>query len=176
MTPDQVWSNRPIMGYAAYRGPIAGLYHCVAGAHPGGGVTGQPGRNAADRSGRQPRPRRGQIRGDRSRRRGAEPGAVDGPSGQSDHRRFACPRRQDAVSNEGIRCAALVPRLTSRERVAPNGACVALPKRITASTLTIETRLSAGCHVTRDYPAVRTVQERVERILEEWELVGTRAR
>ena len=57
-----------------------------------------------------------------------------------------------------------------------NGACVALPKRITASTLTIETRLSAGCHVTRDYAAVRTVQEQVERILEEWELVGTGAR
>ena len=47
MTPDQVWSNRPMMGYAAYRGPIAGLYHCGAGAHPGGGVTGLPGRNAA---------------------------------------------------------------------------------------------------------------------------------
>ena len=47
MTPDQVWSNRPIMGYAAYRGPIAGLYHCGAGAHSGGGVTRLPGRNAA---------------------------------------------------------------------------------------------------------------------------------
>ena len=47
MTPDQVWSNRPMMGYAAYRGPIDGLYHCGAGAHPGGGVTGLPGRNAA---------------------------------------------------------------------------------------------------------------------------------
>ena len=47
MTPDQLWSNRPIMGYAAYRGPISGLYHCGAGAHPGGGVTGLPGRNAA---------------------------------------------------------------------------------------------------------------------------------
>ena len=47
MTPDQVWANRPVMGYAAYRGPIAGLYHCGAGAHPGGGVTGLPGRNAA---------------------------------------------------------------------------------------------------------------------------------
>ena len=48
--------------------------------------------------------------------------------------------------------------------------------RTIPSTLTIETRLSAGCHVTRDYAAVRTVQERVERILEEWELVGTKAR
>ena len=35
------------MGYAAYRGPIKGLYHGGAGAHPGGGVTGLPGRNAA---------------------------------------------------------------------------------------------------------------------------------
>ena len=47
MSLDQLWSNRPVMGYAAYRGPINGLYHCGAGAHPGGGVTGLPGRNAA---------------------------------------------------------------------------------------------------------------------------------
>ena len=46
-TLNQLWSNRPLMGYAAYRGPIAGLYHCGAGAHPGGGVSGIPGRNAA---------------------------------------------------------------------------------------------------------------------------------
>ena len=47
MTLDQLWTNRPVIGYAAYRGPIKGLYHCGAGAHPGGGVTGRPGRNAA---------------------------------------------------------------------------------------------------------------------------------
>ena len=47
MTLDQLWVNRPVMGYAAYRGPIKGLYHCGAGAHPGGGVSGLPGRNAA---------------------------------------------------------------------------------------------------------------------------------
>ena len=47
MTLDQLWVNRPLMGHAAYRGPIKGLYHCGAGAHPGGGVTGLPGRNAA---------------------------------------------------------------------------------------------------------------------------------
>ena len=46
-TLNQLWSNRPVMGYAAYRGPIPGLYHCGAGAHPGGGVSGIPGRNAA---------------------------------------------------------------------------------------------------------------------------------
>lgn len=46
-TLNQLWSNRPVMGYAAYRGPVAGLYHCGAGAHPGGGVSGIPGRNAA---------------------------------------------------------------------------------------------------------------------------------
>lgn len=46
-TPGQLWSNRPMMGHAAYRGPLAGLYHCGAGAHPGGGVSGIPGRNAA---------------------------------------------------------------------------------------------------------------------------------
>lgn len=44
---DQLWSNRPLMGYADYRTPVAHLYLCGAGAHPGGGVTGIPGHNAA---------------------------------------------------------------------------------------------------------------------------------
>jgi len=47
MTLDQLWSARPVLGYAAYRGPLAGLYMCGAGTHPGGGVTGAPGHNAA---------------------------------------------------------------------------------------------------------------------------------
>jgi phytoene dehydrogenase-like protein len=47
MTLDQLFSARPIHGFAAYRMPIAGLYLCGAGAHPGGGVTGAPGHNAA---------------------------------------------------------------------------------------------------------------------------------
>jgi phytoene dehydrogenase-like protein len=36
-----------VLGYADYRGPLKGLYHCGSGAHPGGGVTGAPGHNAA---------------------------------------------------------------------------------------------------------------------------------
>lgn len=44
---DQLFSARPILGNAAYRMPLPGLYLCGAGAHPGGGVTGIPGRNAA---------------------------------------------------------------------------------------------------------------------------------
>jgi phytoene dehydrogenase-like protein len=47
LTLDQIFSARPMIGYADYRGPLAGLYHCGAGAHPGGGVTGAPGHNAA---------------------------------------------------------------------------------------------------------------------------------
>ena len=47
LTLDQLFSLRPMLGYADYRGPIAGLYHCASGAHPGGGVTGAPGHNAA---------------------------------------------------------------------------------------------------------------------------------
>jgi phytoene dehydrogenase-like protein len=43
----QLFSARPMLGYADYRGPIAGLYLCGSGAHPGGGVTGAPGHNAA---------------------------------------------------------------------------------------------------------------------------------
>jgi phytoene dehydrogenase-like protein len=47
MTLDQLFSLRPALGYADYRSPLPGLYHCGAGAHPGGGVTGAPGHNAA---------------------------------------------------------------------------------------------------------------------------------
>jgi phytoene dehydrogenase-like protein len=57
---DQLFSARPILGNAAYRMPLAGLYLCGAGAHPGGGVTGIPGRNAAReilRDARRGRPR-----------------------------------------------------------------------------------------------------------------------
>jgi phytoene dehydrogenase-like protein len=44
---DQMFSARPVLGHADYRTPIKGLYQCGAGTHPGGGVTGAPGRNAA---------------------------------------------------------------------------------------------------------------------------------
>jgi len=44
---DQMFSTRPALGYADYRMPVKGLYLCGAGAHPGGGVTGAPGHNAA---------------------------------------------------------------------------------------------------------------------------------
>jgi len=44
---DQLFSARPILGHANYRAPLTGLYLCGAGAHPGGGVTGVPGHNAA---------------------------------------------------------------------------------------------------------------------------------
>jgi len=44
---EQLFFMRPVPGCAQYRTPIDGLYLCGAGAHPGGGVTGAPGRNAA---------------------------------------------------------------------------------------------------------------------------------
>ena len=47
MSLDQLWAARPFLGQADYRGPIAGLYLCGAGTHPGGGVSGAPGHNAA---------------------------------------------------------------------------------------------------------------------------------
>ncbi len=47
MSLDQMWAARPILGHGDYRAPIRGLYLCGAGSHPGGGVTGMPGRNAA---------------------------------------------------------------------------------------------------------------------------------
>jgi phytoene dehydrogenase-like protein len=47
MTLDQIFSARPMLGYADYRSPVPGLYLCGSGTHPGGGVTGAPGHNAA---------------------------------------------------------------------------------------------------------------------------------
>jgi len=47
MTLDQLFSARPMLGFADYHMPVAGLYLCGSGAHPGGGVTGAPGHNAA---------------------------------------------------------------------------------------------------------------------------------
>jgi phytoene dehydrogenase-like protein len=47
LTLDQLYCARPMLGYAAYRMPVPGLYLCGSGAHPGGGVTGAPGHNAA---------------------------------------------------------------------------------------------------------------------------------
>ncbi|QNM83640.1 NAD(P)/FAD-dependent oxidoreductase [Sphingomonas sabuli] len=47
MSLDQLFSARPMIGAADYRMPVKGLYLCGSGAHPGGGVTGAPGHNAA---------------------------------------------------------------------------------------------------------------------------------
>lgn len=47
MSLDQLWSARPVLGHGDYGSPIAGLYMCGSGTHPGGGVTGAPGHNAA---------------------------------------------------------------------------------------------------------------------------------
>ena len=44
---DQLFSARPMLGHGNYRGPLPGLYMCGSGTHPGGGVTGAPGHNAA---------------------------------------------------------------------------------------------------------------------------------
>jgi len=57
---DQLFFMRPVAGWARYRTPVEGLYLCGAGAHPGGGVTGAPGHNAAR-----------QVLRDRGRRSGA---------------------------------------------------------------------------------------------------------
>ena len=47
MSLDQLYSARPMLGHGDYRMPITGLYMCGSGTHPGGGVTGAPGHNAA---------------------------------------------------------------------------------------------------------------------------------
>lgn len=47
MSLDQLWAARPVFGLGAHRMPVKGLWLCGSGAHPGGGVSGRPGRNAA---------------------------------------------------------------------------------------------------------------------------------
>lgn len=47
MSLDQLWAARPMLGLGGYRMPVKGLWLCGSGAHPGGGVSGRPGRNAA---------------------------------------------------------------------------------------------------------------------------------
>jgi phytoene dehydrogenase-like protein len=47
MSLDQLFSARPVLGHADYRAPVKNLYLCGAGTHPGGGVSGMPGHNAA---------------------------------------------------------------------------------------------------------------------------------
>jgi len=47
LTLDQLFAARPVLGHGDYRGPLRGLYMCGAGTHPGGGVSGVPGHNAA---------------------------------------------------------------------------------------------------------------------------------
>ncbi|MDG1988119.1 MAG: NAD(P)/FAD-dependent oxidoreductase, partial [Halieaceae bacterium] len=49
LEPDQMLSMRPHPEAAQYATPVDGLYLCGSGAHPGGGVSGVPGRNAANR-------------------------------------------------------------------------------------------------------------------------------
>jgi phytoene dehydrogenase-like protein len=44
---EQLFAWRPVPGWADYRSPISDLYQCGSGTHPGGGVMGAPGRNAA---------------------------------------------------------------------------------------------------------------------------------
>jgi phytoene dehydrogenase-like protein len=59
LTLDQLFAARPVLGHADYRMPLRGLYLCGSGAHPGGGVTGIPGHNAAREILRDARRRRG---------------------------------------------------------------------------------------------------------------------
>jgi phytoene dehydrogenase-like protein len=47
LTLGQLFFRRPAPGWAQYRTPIANLYMCGSGTHPGGGIMGAPGRNAA---------------------------------------------------------------------------------------------------------------------------------
>lgn len=70
---DQLFSARPVLGNGNYRAPVHGLYLCGSGAHPGGGVTGAPGHNAAREMIRDLAPGRfpaGALRGRRPNRDG----------------------------------------------------------------------------------------------------------
>ena len=77
--PGQLFHMRPVPGWARYATPVRGLYLCGAGAHPGGGVTGAPGYNAAHRVladlRRERKSRRGGLMPRRHRGRGGVAGA-----------------------------------------------------------------------------------------------------
>jgi phytoene dehydrogenase-like protein len=47
LSPDQLFFMRPLAGWAQYRSPVTNLYMCGSSTHPGGGIMGAPGRNAA---------------------------------------------------------------------------------------------------------------------------------
>jgi phytoene dehydrogenase-like protein len=66
LRPDQLFFMRPVPGYARYAAPVPALYLCGAGTHPGGGVTGAPGYNAAQRI-------LADLKRDRALRRGLAP-------------------------------------------------------------------------------------------------------
>lgn len=66
LTLDQLFSARPVLGHADYRMPVPGLYLCGSGAHPGGGVTGAPGHNAARSVVADLQPRRFRLRPQRA--------------------------------------------------------------------------------------------------------------
>jgi phytoene dehydrogenase-like protein len=66
LRPDQLFFMRPVAGHARYAAPIPALYLCGAGTHPGGGVTGAPGHNAAHRI-------LGDLKRDRALRRSLSP-------------------------------------------------------------------------------------------------------
>jgi phytoene dehydrogenase-like protein len=73
MALDQLFTMRPVRGYADYRTPIGGLYLCGAGSHPGGGVNGANGRNCARAVIRDARPRSWRSRSAPRRNPGATP-------------------------------------------------------------------------------------------------------
>jgi phytoene dehydrogenase-like protein len=66
LRPDQLFFMRPVPGHARYAAPVPALYLCGAGTHPGGGVTGAPGHNAAHRI-------LADLKRDRALRRGLKP-------------------------------------------------------------------------------------------------------
>ena len=76
---DQIYALRPVLGHADYRLPLKGLYLCGSGAHPGGGVTGAPGHNAAREIIKDPAARTGLIAKARSILSDAPQGRDCGP-------------------------------------------------------------------------------------------------
>ena len=128
MAPHQLLFMRPVRGWAKYRTPLKGLYLCGAGTHPGGGVTGANGRNAAR-----------EVLRDAKKRRAACVGSAAEPSCQRPRARPAVTRDAHSLSNDQTKLRGHAVGRTGVDdaldrRVVHRGACLERIRAVPSGT------------------------------------------